>query len=210
MYKKKNNQMNINKMKYTVLSTVYERDKVDWLKQSIDSMLQQTIQPSEYLLLVDGPVSSDIRNFLLSYKRKFKQVKVIFFEKNRGLGPTLKDGVEMAKYEYIARMDSDDIAVKDRCEKQLLTFLMNPKLDIVGGNVAEFMEDISHICSYRILPESDPAIKKFARRRNPFNHPSVMFKKNTILKAGNYRERHLCEDYDLWARLIINNAQCYL
>ena len=68
MYKKKNNQMNINKMKYTVLSTVYERDKVDWLKQSIDSMLQQTIQPSEYLLLVDGPVSSDIRNFLLSYK----------------------------------------------------------------------------------------------------------------------------------------------
>ena len=106
-------------------------------------------------------------------------------------------------------MDSDDISAKERCEKQLKKFQEDKELDIVGSNIAEFMDNINNIQAYRILPENDKEIKKYARRRNPFGHPSVMLKKSNVLEAGNYRSYYLVEDYDLWIRMMEKNAKCY-
>lgn len=106
-------------------------------------------------------------------------------------------------------MDSDDISVCDRCEKQLKKFAENPELDIIGSNIAEFIDNTKNVQAYRNLPETDEQIRKFAKRRNPFGHPSIMFKKSKVLEAGNYREYYLCEDYDMWIRLIEHGAKCY-
>lgn len=195
--------------KYTVLTTIYKNDKVDWVKESIDSMLNQSIKPDEFLILVDGPIDKDMKLLLKNYEQKNKVIKLVFFEENRGLGLTLRDGIKLSKNELIARMDSDDISVENRCEMQLEKFKEIPNLDIIGGNIAEFIDNVNNVISYRKVPEKDEEIKKFARRRNPFNHPSVMFRKSSVLKAGNYRKCHLCEDYDLWARMIMNNSYCH-
>lgn len=106
-------------------------------------------------------------------------------------------------------MDSDDISVCDRCEKQLKKFAENPELDIIGSNIAEFIDNTKNVQAYRNLPETDEQIRKFAKRRNPFGHPSIMFKRSKVLEAGNYREYYLCEDYDMWIRMIEHGAKCY-
>ena len=134
---------------------------------------------------------------------------IVELEKNMGLGPALAIGVHECKNQYIARMDSDDISIPTRCQKQLEKFQENPELDMIGSSIAEFIDTTENVQAYRNLPETDEEIKKFARRRNPFGHPSVMFKKSKVLEAGNYRTYYLCEDYDMWVRMIEKNAKCY-
>ncbi len=197
-------------IKYSVLQTVYKNDNPKWLEESIESMLNQTVKPFEYLILVDGPVPDETKSILDNYACKYVNlIKVIYYEVNRGLGPVLNDGVNMANCEYIARMDSDDIANSNRCEEELKMFETDPSLDIVGSNINEFIEKIDNVISKRLLPEKHGNILKFSKERNPFNHPSVMFKKNSVLKAGNYRTYHLCEDYDLWVRMIMTGSKTY-
>ena len=118
-------------------------------------------------------------------------------------------GVKACKNELIARMDSDDISIKERCEKQLKKFQEDPELDLIGSSIAEFIDTTNNVQAYRVLPESDEEIKKFIKRRNPFGHPSVMFKKSKLLEAGNYRSYYLCEDYDMWIRMVEKDAKCY-
>ena len=125
------------------------------------------------------------------------------------MGPALKIGLDNCINELVARMDSDDIAVCDRCEKQLNQFEKDKDLDMCGSNIAEFIDDIKNVQAYRKLPETDENIKDYMRRRNPFGHPSVMFKKSKVIEAGNYRTYYLCEDYDMWVRMAKTNAKFY-
>ena len=105
-------------------------------------------------------------------------------------------------------MDSDDISRKDRIEKEL-KIIQEYNLDMVGSNIAEFTGDIKNIRAYRVLPEKHNEIIKFAKKRNPFGHPSMLLRKSKILEAGNYRTYYLCEDYDMWIRLFNVNAKAY-
>ena len=106
-------------------------------------------------------------------------------------------------------MDSDDYSIPTRCEKEIKKIIEDNTLDIIGSNIAEFIDDIKNVQAYRILPEKNDEIYKYARRRNPFGHPSVMLRKSKIIEAGNYREYYLCEDYDMWIRMIEKKARCY-
>ena len=124
------------------------------------------------------------------------------------MGPALAIGIEACKNEWIARMDSDDISRVDRIEKEYKV-INEENIDIVGSNIAEFTDSIENIKAIRKLPEKDEEIKKFAKRRNPFGHPSVMLKKEKVLEAGNYRSYYLCEDYDMWIRMIQIGVKCY-
>lgn len=196
-------------IKYTVLQTVYKNDKNEWLVESIESMLKQTIKPSEYLILVDGPISDEIKLTLESYKKKNSIFKIVYYEENRGLGPVLADGVKMSKFEYISRMDSDDVAFFDRIEKELNVFVNNQDVDVVGGSVLEFIETKENIVDEKRMPQTNDEIYKYSRKRNPINHPTVMFKKNAVLDCGNYAKCDFCEDYDLWARMIKNGKKFY-
>lgn len=198
------------KEKYSVLMSVYSKEKPEWLRDSIDSMLRQTVLCDEFVIVKDGPLNKELDEVIDKFEKSNPGLfKIIKLEKNVGLGPALKIGVEKCSNQLIARMDSDDFSIPTRCEKQLNKFNENENLDIVGSSIAEFIDDIENVQSYRLLPENDKEIKKFARRRNPFGHPSVMFKKSKVIEAGNYRSYYLVEDYDMWIRMIEKQANCY-
>ncbi len=197
-------------LKYTVLMGVYYKDNPEWLKQSIESILNQTVPPDEYLIMEDGELTDELEQVILEYEKK-DIIKIVRFKENRGLGPVLADGVKMATNNLIARMDADDISLSDRCEAQLNAFSNDEELCIVGGAVKEFYEnDINDVISCRNMPETNEEIYKYAHKRNPFAHPTVMFKRDVILEAGNYRKCELFEDYDLWVRVIKDRQhKCY-
>lgn len=201
--------MDNQKFQYSVLMSVYYKDNVDWLKESIESILNQTIKTNDFVIIKDGKLTKELDEAIEVYNNKYSDVFTVKqLPKNLGLGPALSEGILKCKNEWIARMDSDDICVKDRIEKEIKIIESND-IDIVGSNIAEFIDNIKNIKAYRKLPETDEQIKKYARRRNPFGHPSVMLRKSKVLEAGNFRSYYLCEDYDMWIRMIEKNAKCY-
>lgn len=202
--------MENNKREYSVLMSVYYKENPNWLDFSIKSMLEQTVFPSEFVLIKDGKLTEELDKVISKYTNIYPQLfKVISLEGNIGLGPALRIGVNNCKCEYIARMDSDDYSVPNRIEREFEVFESNPELGIVGSNVSEFIDSIDNVICNVILPENNDDIIKFSKKRNPFRHPSILFKKEAVLKAGNYREYYLCEDYDMWIRMIMTGCQCH-
>lgn len=195
---------------YSVLMSVYYKENPEWFKESIESILNQTIKTNDFVLIEDGPLTEELENIVLEYQKKYhKLFNIVRIKENVGLGPALAIGLEKCKNELVARMDSDDISVPERCEKELSMFEKDNSLDMVGSNIIEFTDNISNAQAYRKLPESDSEIKKYMRRRNPFGHPSVMFRKSKVIEAGNYRSYYLCEDYDMWIRMAKVNSKFY-
>lgn len=193
---------------YSIIMAVYKKDQPEWLKQSIDSLLNQTVVSDDIIIIVDGPLTAQLDGVLSRYDNN-KSITLIKLQANQGLGNALNVGIKKAKHQLIARMDSDDISIPNRFELQIAEFNKNPKLDILGGQVAEFIDNPEEIVAYRKVPTGHLEIKKFACRRNPFNHPTVMYKKTTIQKLGCYNATALrIEDYDLWLRAISSGAMC--
>lgn len=194
---------------YSVLMSVYYKENPEWLRESIESMLKQTIRTNDFVLIEDGKLTKELEDIVLEYERKYPDIfNVVRLEENVGLGPALAKGINICRNEIIARMDSDDISIETRCEKQLKELKTNSNIDIIGTNHAEFIGNKKNIIAYKDFPYEDLEIKKYARRRNPFSHSAVMYKKSKVLEAGNYRKYYLCEDYDLWIRLIEHGATC--
>lgn len=197
-------------MKYSVLMSVYEKENPKYFEESIQSMLNQTIAPDEFVIVKDGRITNELEKVINKFTLKNSGLfKIIDLKENVGLGPALAIGVENCKNEYIARMDSDDISVSTRIEKQFKILEEDPELDIIGSSVGEFIENTENVISYRELPEKNEEIQEFSKKRNPFAHPSVLLRKQKVLEAGNYRKYYLCEDYDLWNRMISKGAKCY-
>ena len=196
--------------KYSVLMSVYSKEKPEWLDLSMRCMFDQTIKPSEFVLVEDGKLTDELYQVIDKYKQKYPEIlKIVIIPENVGLGLALKKGIEECSYEYIARMDSDDYCLPERIERELEIFKKNPNFGMVGTNVSEFIDNIENVICNVILPETNEEIIAFSKKRNPFRHPSILFKKSEVLKAGNYRDFHLCEDYDLWLRMIRNDCLCY-
>ena len=194
--------------KYSVLMSVYYKENPLFFKQSLDSMIFQSVSPDEIVLICDGDLTDELNSILVDYQKKYTNLfNIIRLEKNSGLGYALKLGVESCKNEYIARMDTDDISKKDRCEKELRVFLKNPEIGIVGSNIEELND--GKIELIRKVPESDIEIKKYLKKRSPFNHSSIMFKKTEVLKAGNYRAVRFIQDYFLWVDMLCNGTIGY-
>lgn len=191
-----------NKMeKYSVLMSVYRKDRPDWVEVAINSMLNQTIRPDEVVLIIDGEISNELSEKINHLAKENKEIKVYPNEVNLGLGLSMKKGLALCSNEIVARMDSDDYSLPDRIEKELQ--LMEEKsLDLVGSQVAEFIEDIDNVVSTHNVPVGEDNILKFAKQRNPFCHPSVIFKKSKVLESGDYQDMKLCEDYFLWIRML--------
>lgn len=190
--------------------SVYFKEKPEILKESIESMISQTIKFSEFVLVADGPLTSELDSVIGEYESKIKNFRVIRLEKNMGLGPALKNGVLNCKYDWIARADSDDISVKNRIEMQFNRIFENLKIDFIGSHHIEFIDNIENVetYSYKKLPISYEEILKYSKNRNPFSHSVMLIKKSAIIDSGNYREYHLVEDYDLWLRMIRKGYYC--
>ena len=197
--------------KYSALMSVYEKEDPCWLEKSLKSVFSQTVLCDEFILVEDGPLTADLNNVIEKYKNMYSDIfKIVTLEENNGLGVALQQGILNCNNELIARFDSDDISVPERCEKQLNEFLKNKKLCIIGSNHIEFIDDINNKDSYtyKILPITNEEIVKYARKRNPFSHSAIMYKKSKVLEAGNYRNYYYVEDYDLWVRMIQNGCYC--
>ena len=187
---------------YSVLMSVYYKEKPEYLRESMQSIYEQTIPTDDFVLICDGPLNEKLDAVIHEMQKKFKKrLKVYQLENNGGLGNALNIGIHNCKNELIARMDSDDISRPDRCERELNIFKEKPDIAIVSGIVEEFDHDKDFIQAKRVLPEYDCEIKEFARFRNPFNHPCIMYKKSQVEIAGGYRDFYLLEDYFLWIRM---------
>lgn len=195
-------------MEFSVLISVYKNDEKEYLKEALDSVINQTVKPNEIVLVEDGPISEELNNFIDNYANDSKyEFKIIKLNKNQGLGNALRIGLENCKYQIVARMDSDDICLPNRFEKQILEFEKNKNLSILGGMIEEFIETPENIIGKREVPLEDNDIKEYLKSRCPFNHMTVMFKKDDVIKVGNYIEWHYNEDYYLWLRMYL--AGCY-
>ena len=195
--------------KFSVCTSIYKNDKPDFVKVAFDSMLvNQSVKPNEIVLVQDGSVPEGLQQVLHEYESKYPDVmNVIRLEKNGGLGNALKLGVENAKYDICARMDSDDICLYDRFEKQLAYLEAHPECDIVGGQMTEFIDSPDNIVGRREVPLSNDEIYEFMKSRCALNHVTVMFRKQAVLKAGNYQDWFWNEDYYLWVRMMMAKCQ---
>lgn len=195
--------------KFSVLMSLYIQEKAEYFDECMQSMLSQTVLPAEIVIVFDGPISDELRKTVDRYKAENPDlIKIVENEKNKGLGLALADGVLACTYEIIARMDTDDIARKDRFKKQLDMFMNDPELDICGSHIIEFEGQIDNVLSKRNVPISHKEIANYQKQRSAFNHMTVMYKKSAVLRAGNYEHCPLMEDDMMWTRMIISGAKC--
>ncbi len=185
--------------------SVYKSDDPNNLDIALTSIEKQTLEPSEIVLVEDGPISADLEKVINKHKhnftRKFKDIKL---KTNKGLGNALKIGTKFVSTNWIARMDADDISVPNRFEQQFDVINKDPSIAVVGGKVEEFTLDINNIIGERNVPTSNEHIYRFAKWRSPFNHPTVLINKTVLLSVGGYEMYGNLEDYYLWTRILAN------
>lgn len=190
-------------MKFSVCMSVYKNDSPLFLEQAIDSVVKQSVRPDEVVLVVDGPISDALREKVMDKQKELEIIHPIFLPENKGLGNALKVAVENAKYDVIARMDSDDISMPGRFEKQVRFLEDHPDVDMLGGQITEFIDSPENIVGRRIVPTYNEEILKYMKSRCAFNHMTVMFRKQAVLAAGNYQDWFWNEDYYLWVRMMM-------
>jgi len=193
--------------KYSVLMTVYKNTVLEYLQESLGSMINQTVPPEQVVIVFDGPVSNDVQEFLYVFKEENPNLfTLVELQENKGLGFALKEGMNYCRNQLIARMDDDDISLPGRIEKQLKFFKNNKGVDVVGGNISEFIGTSDNIVGKRVVPSIHDSILEYQKSRCPFNHMTVLFKKCAVEKAGGYEHWHFNEDSYLWVRM--NLAGC--
>ena len=195
-------------VKFSVLMSIYKNEKAIYLEECFNSLLSQSLPANEWIIVEDGPLTSELYDVINKYKYNFPElIKIVKLEKNLGLGLALAEGIKHCSYDIVARMDTDDIAMSNRFEVQIRYFIENPDLDIIGVQIKEFDVNINNIISERIVPLSEKKIEKYQKYRCPFNHMTVMYKKQTVLDAGNYMDYLYMEDEVLWANMKKHNAK---
>ena len=192
----------------SVLISVYKSEYPEYFDRALVSIWDdQLVKPDEIVLVIDGPIGSDLEEVINKWKIKLsKKLITVKLEKNVGLGNALAHGLKKCKSNYIARMDSDDISIPERFKLQKEYIQQNPNIDCLGSSVREFHKNLI-FTGERKVPRKDSDIKKFSKYRNPINHPTVIFKKLSVIESGGIRECHGFEDYYLWIRMIKNNCK---
>ena len=193
-------------MKFSVLMSIYDKDVPEALQECLGSLVAQTLPADQVLIVQDGPSGNELCSIVQEYVVKLP-IEVVPLRHNIGLGGALRIGIERCRFDVIARMDADDICAPDRFEKQIAFLRGHPETDVVGTSIREFESDVSHCVSERCPPKNHEAIIARAKRRNPINHMTVMFRKAAVLAAGSYRPFTGFEDYDLWVRMLMQGAR---
>ena len=166
---------------FSVLMSLYIKEKPEYVEECFQSLLRQTVQASEWVVVEDGPLSDGLYEVLDKYEKEYPGlIKRVPRPVNQGLGMALQAGVPECSNELIARMDTDDICREDRFEKQLAEFEKDPDLDIIGSCIDEFEDTPEDIVASRNVPLTDEEIKKYQKRRDGFNHMTVMYKKINV------------------------------
>lgn len=193
--------------KYSVLMSLYAKERPEYLVPAIESIVNQTVAPDEIVIVKDGPLTDELDSVVSEYQGKYPHLfNIVVSESNIGLGKALNLGLAHCKNELVARMDTDDIAKPYRCEKQLAEFEKNSSLDLLGSSVDEFHTTPDEVVSRRVVPTKHEDIYNFAKRRSAFNHPTVMYKKSKVLAVGGYGDLRRNQDVDLFGRMLFSGC----
>lgn len=189
---------------FSVLLSLYHKENPLALEQSFQSIWKdQTIQPDEIILVLDGPIGEELSQFVQKWQQIIgKSLRVIPLSQNVGLGKALNKGLEHCSNEWVFRMDTDDICRPDRFEKQIKFIQSNPNIVVLGGQILEFDYIPDDSVVIKTVPTTNEDLKKFAQKRCPFNHMTVAYKKSVIMGLGGYEHHLFMEDYNLWLRVI--------
>lgn len=199
-----NNHVNKQYPRFSVLMSLYRKEKPAFLRECLESLINQTVLADEWVIVKDGPLTVELEAVLSEYECRYPNlIKYVVFDKNQGLGLALRAGVPACSHELIARMDTDDICIPERFEIQLQEFIGHPELDICGGHIKEFDISVNNVISMRKVPLTNDEIVQYQKRRSAYNHVTVMFRKSAVLNAGNYEHAPLMEDDMLWTRMIL-------
>lgn len=194
--------------KYSVLTTLYSKEKPEFLRQCLDSMLNQTVPPSEYVIVKDGPLTDELEAVLREYQEKSPVFKIVGLDVNSGCGPASIAGMDACTYEYVARIDSDDISLPNRCELEIEALDKEPDLAVIGSDLYEFEDDSSVITAIKKMPTEPEDIYIFGKRRNPFNHSTVMMRKSIVQEKGGYAPLRRSLDLELFTKLLMKGCKC--
>jgi len=191
-------------MKFSVLMSVYYKEKAEYLDACLKSIETQTLSPNEIVLVEDGQLNDELYQIIKNWKMRLN-IKSIKLKQNSGLATALNLGLRDCSHNIVARMDTDDICVPERFEKQISYLENHPEIDILGSQIAEYDENMNNFLHFRNLPCSHVSILKFAKTRVPFNHMTVVFKKDQVLEVGGYAEHVIImQDWTLWGKLLKN------
>ena len=192
---------------FSVLISIYKKENPEWFREALDSVFAQTLQPTEIVLVEDGPLTPELYAVIDEYQCKHPIFNIVKNETNLGLGLALRKGVEASKTEFLMRMDTDDIIPPYRFEHQMKK--IEEGYDVVSCWSQLFLGSYDNVISIKTRPENHEDIVKLAHKRSPICHAGTLFRKSAILKAGNYQHYKLYEDYHLVVRLIMSSAKFY-
>lgn len=187
---------------FSVLLSLYKKEKPKYLKEAIESIFSQTVKSDDVVLVEDGRLPKELEDIVCNYERLYPELHVVRFEKNRGLGVALNEGLKYCKHDIIARADTDDINHPDRFEQELKILLEHPEYDLISAWIDEFVDNPKQIHSQRRLPEKPEDIYKYGKHRCPVNHPVAMYRKKAVEKVGGYQTDLFPEDYYLWMKML--------
>lgn len=190
-------------MKFSVLLSLYYKEKPDFLHQSLESVFSQTLSPDEVVIVEDGPLTNDLYAEVNVWQSVHQEMKIVRLEKNCGLGKALNEGLKQCSNDLVARMDTDDVCKPYRFERQVAFMESHPNIAVCGAWIDEFEGNVNNVRSTRKLPQDNDKIYEFGKKRNPMNHPVVMFRKSAVESVGSYLPMPLFEDYYLWVRMLL-------
>ncbi|HEV2377939.1 MAG TPA: glycosyltransferase [Streptosporangiaceae bacterium] len=191
---------------FSLLVPVYHRDRPEFLRRSLRSAVaDQTVRPDQVVIVRDGPVGDGLAACLAEFTATSTvPVTMVALPHNLGLGPALDQGLAACWHDVVARMDADDVAMPHRFEVELPLIA---DADIVGAGLLEFVTDTDEVVGQRVPPTDPDRIRRYARMHDPFNHPTVVYRRQAVLAAGGYGDLPLMEDYALFARMLANGAR---
>lgn len=193
-------------MKFSVLISLYYKENPDFLRQSLDSVFNQTLPPSEVILVEDGPLTTELYSVVSEYEHRYPTLHIIKLPQNGGLGKALNEGLKHCNFDLVVRMDTDDICFPDRFMKQVNFMVNHPEIGICSAWVEEFKDDINNVVSIRRIPEKSEELYEYGKKRCPINHPAAIFRKSVVLSCGGYRHFKMIEDYYLWVQMMVKGV----
>lgn len=193
---------------FSLLMSVYSGEEATQFDRALDSVMQATLLPKEVVLVCDGPLTEPLEAVISQYVQRFPNLfRLIRLEKNSGLGVALNVGLTHCSYELVARMDADDVSYPERFERQVEFMNAHPEVGVLSATINDFMGEESNVLGRRELPMEHKAIYRFAKQRNPINHPVVIFRKSEVERVGGYEHCPYFEDYYLWVRMLLAGSR---
>lgn len=198
-------------MNFSILSSIYYKENPLHFDECMQSLwVNQTLKADEMILVEDGELTPPLYQKIDEWKNKLGDtLKIIKLPQNVGTGKAKNIGLNHCQYEVVCIADTDDIYAPDRFEKQIDFLKNNPNVDIVGGQIYEFIDDVNNVYGIRQVPCYHKELVAFAKKKSPFNNVTIAYKKSAVIEVGGYHHHLWMEDYNLFLRLIAGGYQLH-